>query len=250
MMLNELKAEFKKVFTIRSTYIIIALILVLVIVFGFYVGGWRADKLNLADPTWLFKVAQQAISFLSIVTALIGLLLLTHEFRYNLSAYSFTLSNSRNKVLLSKIIVISIVAVVVTVIVGAASPLLAYWGINANHLHLVHQTFSVGSLAWRGLVFGWGYAMAGLVIAALVRNQIGAIIVLFIVPNTVEGLFSILLKSNSVYMPFSSLHAMLGVGLNAQSSILDPVHAMYIFLGYLIVSWAIAWAAFLTKDAA
>jgi ABC-type transport system involved in multi-copper enzyme maturation permease subunit len=248
-MLSELKAEFKKVFSIRSTYIILALMLALVIFFGFYVGGWHADKLSLIDHGWLFKVSQQAISFLSIFPALIGLLLLTHEFRYNLSAYSLTLSNNRSKVLAAKIIVISLIAVFATAIIGSLSPLLADWGIHAHHLTFVHQYFSVGSIAWRGLVFGWGYAMAGLVIATLIRNQIGAIVVLFIVPNTVEGLLSLLLKSNSVYMPFSALHTMLGVGQNIQKASITPLSAMFVFLGYLIVSWIVAWILFLRRDA-
>ncbi|HEY1645756.1 MAG TPA: hypothetical protein VGF75_05295, partial [Candidatus Saccharimonadales bacterium] len=98
----------------------------------------------------------------------------------------------------------------------------------------------------------WGYAMAGLVIAALLRNQIGAIIVLFVVPDTVEGLLSILLKNNTVYLPFSALHTMLGVGLNSSNSAgpsISPLHALYVFLAYLVVAWLIAWYMFIRRDA-
>lgn len=248
-MINEIKAEFKKVFTIRSTYVILGLMLALVIFFGFYVGGWHTDKADLLDPHLLFRVSQQAISFLSIFTALIGVLLLTHEFRYNTIAHSLTLSNSRSKVLAAKIIVITILALVVTTIIGILSPLLTNLGLHVNNMKTIHQTFEYSNLAWRGLVFGWGYAMAGLVMALIIRNQIGAIITLFIVPDTVEGLLSIWLKKNTDYLPFSALHTMLGAGMNVNQANISPVRAMCVFLGYLIVSWIIGWYLFLKKDA-
>lgn len=248
-MMTEIKAEFKKLFTIRSTYIIWALMLALVIFFGFYVGGWHTDKMDLLDPHRLFRIAQQSISFLSIFTALMAVLLVTHEFRYNTIFYSLTLSNSRHKVIAAKVIVITVIALVVTAIIGVASPWLANLGIHANHLKLVHQQFYYSALAWRGLVYGWGYAMAGLVIAFLIRNQIGAIVVLFIVPDTVEGLLSILLKNNTDYLPFSALHTMLGAGMNVSNSSLSPIGAMYVFLGYLAFSGAIAWYLFIKRDA-
>lgn len=248
-MINEIKAEFKKVFTIRSTYIILFIMLGLVVLFGFYVGGWHTQKADLLDPFRLYRITQQSISFLSIFPALVALLLLAHEYRHGLITYSLTLSNSRSKVLASKIIVMSVFALVVTAIVGFLAPLLAYWGIHANHLKLTPQTFYYWGIAWRGLVFGWGFTMAGLLFAALIRNQIGAIIALFIIPDTVEGILSIWLKNNTVYLPFSALHAMLGVGEDVNNVKITAVHAMFVFLGYLIVGWIIAWYLFLKRDA-
>lgn len=247
-MVNEIRAEFKKVFSVRSTYIIFGLMLVLLIFFGFYVGGWHTDKLDLLDPGRLFSITQQSITFLAIFPALIALLLFTHEFRYNLVSYSLTLSNNRSKVLASKIIVISVIAIAATAVVGILSPFLANLGIHANHLKLVPQHYYYLAMTWRGLVYGWGYAMAGLVIAALIRNQIGAIIALFVVPDTVEGLLSIWLKNNVVYLPFNALHTMLGIDRGVSSPI-SPLGAMFVFLGYLAFGWIIAWYLFLKKDA-
>jgi ABC-type transport system involved in multi-copper enzyme maturation permease subunit len=223
--------------------------LVLVIFFGFYVGGWHSQKIDLLNPHRLYMVAQQAISFLSVFIALLAVLLLTHEFRYNTITYTLTLSNSRNKVLLSKVVVVSVIALIATAVIGSLSPMLAYWGIHANHLHLVAQHFYYSDLLWKGLVFGWGYSMAALVIAILIRNQIGAIVALLLIPTTVEGLLSVWLKSNTDYLPFSALHTMLGAGTDVQKSGLNPINAMYVFLGYLVFSGAIAWFSFIKRDA-
>ncbi|MGH7234264.1 MAG: hypothetical protein ACREF7_02360, partial [Candidatus Saccharimonadales bacterium] len=187
---------------------------------------------------------------LSLLPALIAVLLFTHEFRYNIAAHTLTLSNSRNKVLAAKIIVVSIIALVAASVVGILSPLLSIAGINANHLHLVHQSYYFWGIAWRGLVYGWGYAILALLIATLVRDQIGAIITLLIFPDLVEGLLSIWLKGNIVYLPFSALHSMLGAGFNSGRSNLSPVHSMYVILIYLVVGWAVAWYLFLKRDAA
>jgi len=248
-MIKQIKAEFKKVFTIRSTYIIFALMFALMFFFGFYVGGWHLDKLDLLDPHQLYRTAQQSINFLAIFPALIGLLLITHEYRHNTIAYSLTLSNSRSKVLASKIIVITIISLITTSIVLILAPLFARLGVNANGLKLTHQSFYFSGIAWKGLIFGWGYAMVGLLFGALIRNQIGAIVVLFIVPDTVEGLLSIWLKSNTDYLPFSSLHTMLGAGQDTAGATISPIHAMYVFMSYLIVGWAIAWYLFIRRDA-
>lgn len=248
-MITQIRAEFKKLFTVRSTYVLLGVMLVLLIFFTFYVSGWHSSPADLKNPHRLFEEAQQAISFLSIFTALIGLLLFTHEFRYNTVSYSLTLSNNRSRVLAAKVLAVSLLALTVTAIIAVLAPLVALLGIQANHLKLVHQSFDVGGMAWRGLIFGWGYAMAGLVIAVLIRNQIGSIVTLFIVPGTVEGILSIWLKGNTVYLPFSALHSMLGVGVGVAGTNITHFHAMLVFLGYLVVAWAIGWTLFLKRDA-
>jgi ABC-type transport system involved in multi-copper enzyme maturation permease subunit len=243
-----LKAEFKKLFTVRSTYFILALVLLLVGFFGFYISGWHLNQVDLLNPHALANDITGAISVVSVFAALIAILLVTHEYRYNTIMYTLSLSNSRSKVLLSKILVVSGFAIVFTLFFGVMSPLVSLLGVHAHHLHLVPQTLHYSSLFWRGLFFGWGYTMAGLVIAALIRNQVGAIITLFIAPGTVESLLGLLLKKNVVYLPFSALHEVGGQGLNFNNTI-TPFHATLVFSSYLIVSWVIAWILFLRRDA-
>lgn len=223
--------------------------LILVLFFGFYVGGWHTSRIELLDPSRLYRITQQAISFLAILPALIAVLLFTHEFRYNLSAYSFTLSKSRSRVLISKIIVISVIAIVSTALIGVLSPLLAMAGMNANHLHLVHQSYYFVDIAWRGLVYGLGYSLIGLVIAMLIRDQIGALVTLLIFPSLVEGLLSLWLAANTVYLPFSALHNVLGAGENVSKTTLSPIDSLFVFLGYIVAGGAIGWALYLTRDA-
>jgi ABC-type transport system involved in multi-copper enzyme maturation permease subunit len=249
-MIAELKAEVRKLVTIRSTYIIIAVVLALEVFLAFFISGVRAHPDALHNPQTLASDAGLAIHTLSLFCALIAVLLLTHEFRYNTISYSLTLSNSRSKVLAAKIIVMSVFAVCFTLITGALSPLLAILGMNVNHLHLVAQSIPYHSILWRGLFYGWGYTMAGLVIATLVRNQIGAIVTLFIVPGTVEGLLSLLLKQNIQYLPFSALNVVIGSGSGlGVTTTITQAQAALVFSAYLVVGWIVAWVLFLRRDA-
>lgn len=249
-MMPILKAEIRKLFTVRSTYIIIAIVTALTIFFAFYVSGWRisTSKPNdLLDPNTISTAVTSAIHVVSVFAALIALLLFTHEYRYNTIMYTLTASNSRTKVLLSKILVVSVFAVIFAALFGYLSPLLTVWGVDAHHLTLVPQTIHYWNLIWRSVFYSWGYAMAGLLLAALIRNQIGAIITLFIVPGTVEALLSLILKNNTVYLPFSALNDVLGQ--NTFSGRISYVRAALVFSGYLLVGWAVAWILFIRRDA-
>lgn len=247
-MIAALKAEYRKVFTIRSTYFLLSLVLLIAIFFAFYVSGWHIDTADLHNPTTLATDVTSAVAVGAIFVALIGLLLVTHEYRYNTIMYSLTSSNSRSKVLLAKFLVITVFSIIFSIVLGVLSPLLSLAGIHLHHLHLAPQTLHYGNLLWRSVFFGWGYAMAGLVIATLVRNQVGAIITLFIVPSTVENLLGLLLKNNVVYLPFSALHEVIGQGGDS-SYVITPQRGALIFMGYLIVAWAVAWLLFLRRDA-
>jgi ABC-2 type transport system permease protein len=251
-MMAALKAEFRKLLSIRSTYFILLFVVVLAIFFGFYVSGWKLDRAGLLNPNAFANDVTDAISFVSIFAALIAVLLMTHEYRYNTIMYTLTSSNSRSKVLLAKILVISTFSVVFTLCIGVLSPLLSYLGIHAHHLKLVPQTLHYGNLIWRSLFYGWGYAMAGLVIATLIRSQVGAIVTLLIVPTTVESLLGLLLKHNTVYLPFSSLNQVIGSGSSMRDpngGHLSPGKAAAVYCIYLVVGWIVAWTLFLRRDA-
>jgi ABC-2 type transport system permease protein len=247
-MIAALKAEFRKLWTIRSTYLVLAFVLVIVVFFAFYVSGWKINNHDLHDSGTLALAVTSAISSVSIFASLVGVLLVTHEYRYNTIMYTLTASNSRSKVLLAKILVMSGFAVLFALIIGVLSPVLTVLGAHAHHLTLVPQTLHYGDLLWRSVFFCWGYAMAGLIIATIIRSQVGAIIVLFIAPGTVEGLLSLLLKKHVVYLPFSSLSTVIGQGATYNNSI-TPERGALIFTGYLILSGAAAWILFLRRDA-
>jgi ABC-type transport system involved in multi-copper enzyme maturation permease subunit len=251
-MIPALKSEFRKLFSVRSTYVILLVVALLLVFFAFYIGGWKVSAADLHSPTTLAKDVTGAISAVAVFSALVAVLLVTQEYRYNLISYTLTAANNRNKVLVAKLLVASGFAIVFSLIAGWLSPVLSVWGAQAHGLHFAPQVIDHGHLLWTTLFYGWGYTMAGLLIALLIRNQIGSIIVLFIAPGTVEALLGLLLKQNTVYLPFTALSVVLGEGMHSSfvnASATSPAKAAGVFMIYLVVGWIVAWVLFLRRDA-
>jgi ABC-type transport system involved in multi-copper enzyme maturation permease subunit len=105
-MMPTIKSEFKKILTIRSTYIVSLGFLLLAAFVDFYIHGYKdASTLGKGATDNLFVAGSvtQIATTLSVAGAIIGLLLLAHEYRYNTIVYTLTASNSRSKVIFSKI---------------------------------------------------------------------------------------------------------------------------------------------------
>jgi ABC-2 type transport system permease protein len=250
-MMPSIRAEFRKLLTVRSTYIIIALCVLITIFFSFYLEGFR-QAANVTSADKLASEVTSAAQALGLFIALAGLLLFTHEYRYSTIMYTLTAARSRTTVLLAKIIVVSIFAIILTTIVCAAAPYLTQLGIHAKGLTLSPQTFPFRDLLTRSIFYGWGYSMLALIITAIVRSQVGAIAILFLLPGLGESLLGLLLKQNAKYLPFNALGSILrdvpSAAINSGAA-LSHSSATMLVLSYIIGGWLIAWVLFLRRDA-
>jgi ABC-type transport system involved in multi-copper enzyme maturation permease subunit len=246
-----LKAEFRKLFSVRSTYIITGLVAIIVIVVAGIFEGYNLNVKSLADPTQLAGDVTGALN-VTIFGAIVAILLITHEYRYNTIMYTLTSVNKRSKVLVAKFVVITCYALFLAAFIGILSPIMSYLGVHIHGHSFGPQTLHYWDLAWRSLFYGWGYAMAGFILAFIARNQVGAVVSLFVIPSVVENLLGfLLLKHNSVYMPFSALSQVIngpGGGTPISSS-MSSEHAALIYTGYVVVGLAVACVLFLKRDA-
>lgn len=246
-MIDALKSEFRKLLTVRSTYFNSAAAIVLVCFFFFYVVGFKANPADLLSPDWLAGNFSNGVANLAIFCSIIAILLMSHEYRYNTIIYTLTSANNRSKVLLAKALTISAYAVVFVLVIGGLGALAAYLGAQAKGLELAPQVIHGGDVLWRTLFFGWSSGMVAFILAVLIRSQVGAIVALFLLP-TLEQLLSLLLKENTIYLPFMAQTTVLstprpGVGM------LSPGDAALLFSVYLAVSGIVAWLLFMRRDA-
>lgn len=209
-MMRLIKAELQKLFTTRSTYFILAWCFIMLMIFAFFAEGYQL-KSNVTDSSKLAGEVKSAISATAVFIALAGALLVTHEYRYNTIMYTLTSSNSRLKVLVAKIVAVSIFAIIATLALGALSPLLTYVGVHLKGLSMVPQSIPYVDLLWKSAFYGWAYSALAVLLAFIIRNQVGAIAALFLVPTAVEGLLTLLLKENVKYLPFSALNMVANV---------------------------------------
>jgi ABC-type transport system involved in multi-copper enzyme maturation permease subunit len=243
-MIGTLKSEFQKLLTVRSTYVVFGLCVLLAVFFAFYVDGIKAGE-TVLDPGKMASEVTNAIATVSVIGSLVGVLLLTHEYRYGTIMYTLTASKSRTRVLLAKFFVVTVFSLVFSLVFMILSPLFAYIGLQIKGLELVPQVFPIWDMLWRALFAGWAFAMLTLIMATIIRSQVGAIAALFLVPTTVEGLFSLLLKENVIYLPFSAINSV----LMGDSTKISHGQAALVVLTYIIVGWTISWQLFKRRDA-
>jgi ABC-2 type transport system permease protein len=204
-MINLLRAELKKIFTVRSTYFLLGFCVLMILIFAFYAEGYHLSR-DVAEPSKLAGEVKSAISAVGVFVALAGALLVTYEYRYNTIMYTLTSSNSRLKVLVAKVVAVTIFSVLAILALGALSPLMTALGVHLKGLSMVPQSIPYVDLLWRGVFYGWAYAMFALLFAFIIRNQVGTIASILLVPSAVEGLLTLVLKNNVKYLPFNSLN--------------------------------------------
>lgn len=239
-MLPAIRAEARKLLTIRSTYILMSIALLLVAFLTFWVFGYKAPATS--QDVLMEAVSTGGVS-ISVFVAIIGILLITHEYRYNTIMYSLTASNSRSKVLAAKVLVFMAFVALFTTIVMLLSALFSWIGMYMGHEYVAAQQFYYWDTAWRTLLYVLLYGAAAVMFGTLFRHVVGAIAVFMIVPSTVEGLLSLLLKENTKYLPFTALEQIHTASLHA------PLTAALIFGAYLAGGWLLAWLLFLKRDA-
>jgi ABC-2 type transport system permease protein len=259
-MIAGIRAEFRKLFTVRSTYILISLALIYMLFYDFYIVGIKAGNnhsfISPNSSLYLITEVSRAASIAAPVLfgSIISVLLMAHEYRYNTIMYTLTASNSRNKTLLAKLIAITGFAVIFSISIEVLAPLMALSGLHIHHAILPHQIFYYRALFWRVLFFGWAYSMIGLLLALLFRNVIASVVALFVIPVTIEPLLGLLLNSNQQqYLPFTALTAVLNNGLlrvgRSGAGQLSAEHSASVVLIYVVVGLAIGWILFLRRDA-
>lgn len=239
-MIPLLRSECRKLFSVRSTYVIAGGALLLVGFMSFYIEGLRGMA---GREEWLLSLIGNVSTTISPFAAITAILFVCHEYRYNTITYTLTIANSRTKVLLAKIAV----TLGYTFAFMLAAWLFAALAYAAGASLSPHPDQSVvapqifWSELWRSAYFVLGFGMFGLLLAFLLRHLAGAMAALFIWP-AVEALVSPLLQHNARNLPLALLEQIhVGVGSAGMAALL--------FLAYLVAGWCAAWYLFLHRDA-
>lgn len=245
-MVPALKSEIRKVLTIRSTYIITGLAVLFAAGINFYVAAFQTTDPIAADALRT-NVIMGTTSGVAIFVAIVALLLVTHEYRHNTIYYTLTAARSRSQVLLAKLAVLTIYALKFTAIVLFVSIGAALIGWKVGGHELTPQTIDWANVLLRCVFYVWALGMFAAIIGFLVRNQVGAIATYFIGVNTVEGLLTLVLKGDAIYLPFTALgNVLLNFDPNVKATV---AKAITISCAWLVVGGLAAWAAFVRRDA-
>jgi ABC-2 type transport system permease protein len=234
------RSEFRKLLTIRSTYILMILATLLLGFFSFWALGYKG--VATANPV-LMQAVMDGVTVVAMFISIIAVLNVTHEYRYNTIMYTLTSANSRTKVFLAKLGVILAFVLGFFVFASLFAVLMTWIGATMSGHTPINDTFYFTETIWRSLFHITAMTLLGFMFGMLFRHVVGAIAVLFIVPNTIEGLLSIVMKENTKYLPYSAIEQV------HSGALLAPNKAALVASAYIIGGLIIAWILFLRRDA-
>ncbi|HEU4914848.1 MAG TPA: ABC transporter permease [Candidatus Saccharimonadales bacterium] len=243
-MLATIKAEARKLLTVRSTYFIVAFALLLAGFVAFYAIGYKSG--SVIPENGIQRAVFDVISVVPIFLAIIAILLITHEYRYNTISYTLTSSNSRMKVLLAKLLVVSVFTIAATLVFVAWIAAVTLLGVHMAGHRLLPQNFDYLEVLWKSVLFMVTGSLAGLVIGFLSRSVVFAIVAYFLIPTTVEPILNSLLKVNANYLPFMAQSQIL---IDDMPKAFSPLASAGVFTAYLAGAWIVAAILFVRKDA-
>lgn len=259
-MVQALKSEFRKLLTVRSTYVATGLFLALLAITAFY-HGFR--PLDLQDPRFLqAAITNGALPGFAQIAAVISILLVAHEYRYNTINYTVTLQ-SRTKVFLAKIIVALTYTIAFLLAAVLMTICFVFLGLAFKSYELAPQSLTLWPVLGQLVFYASGTVLAGMVFIYLFRSIAAAIVTLIAVVNIVEGLLGLLIKpAKAQFLPFHLLQSVISAVVsngNIVREVTDPSgvtytlisanQAMALFTGYILLIGLVVWQLFLRRDA-
>lgn len=240
-MVQALKSEIRKLLSVRSTYI---LTLIVVILTGFFTyagttGEYaqsncpepKVKDVKLPDGSTKTEIIGKecpppvqtknvssgklkdnidgTVLGVSLFAFIVVVLFMAHEYRYNTIMYSLTLSKSRNRVLGSKVAVAAGFVVVLTLLAIGLCIAATYTAVSVKGLIMPGQNIDWVKTIGDALFYTLGVALLGLAIITLIRNLAAGIVSVFVLSTIDQILSGILITKYDVdparYLPFSAL---------------------------------------------
>ncbi len=204
-----------------------------------------------ADDPQLFRLGLSAASAGTTIALVLGILLLTQEFRFGTATPSFLVTPRRERVLAAKLVAVTLVGLlfaVVSVLWAATltTALLRLRGIDVQLQGPLVETV-LGSLLAVSL-----YGPIGIAVGALVRNQVAAVTGALAWTFVVEQLLVALLPDVGRWLPGGASAAVLSLGELATSrgELLPAWGGALLLVGYAVGLSAVAARLTLRRDLA
>lgn len=251
MMLPAIKSEFRRLFTVRSTYILSVIAVLIMGFFAFWLEGYKGvtgSPASTLKPTAIHEILINSVGLGITFACIITILFMAHEYRYNTITYTLTLNASRTRALLAKIVAAVLFCIGFGLISTGVALVFYLFGLELRNASLPAQQLNLWSDLGKLVFYCASYAMISLLLALLLRSLVAAIAAFLIFPTTVEPLLGMLLKENAKYLPFTALDSTMGNSIS--STTLTSGNAMIVSAIYLAVATLVTWFLFVKRDAA
>jgi ABC-2 type transport system permease protein len=271
-MKNALRYEWMRLHTLRSTWWLTGLSLLIAGLLGLSAFGVQHPSLSNPQPLSVQDYGDiltggggGAIFLVAILLAMIGVFAIGHEYRYGTIRPTLSALPRRSNVLAAKVIVVAAYVFVV-----ALSCLVLRYVIAV--LILGHRLLDLGlfpspmARVWIGsIVYTVIFALVGLALAGLFRNIPAAIVTVIVLPvlaeNILRGLLGLQvfhsIRGFAKVLPFfagSQIFRYGSPGTNGNDTgtghaTPSPVDGLLIFITFLVIVLGVSWVLFEKRDA-
>lgn len=244
-MIPAIRAELRKLLTVRSTYLIFFGTLALNIVVSYWTSGYKFTQPT--GTNYLQSSAMSTITGMGFFVGLVPLLLITHEYRHNLIYYTLTANRRRSTVFLAKLAVIAKYTALFMLANGAGAVLAIVVGLAMGHHTLPAQHYDWWPLLWKSSLYLMCISGFAAIFGFVVRNQIGAFILYLLYPDPIEQLIGLLLRGAAKYLPFNAISAIMSEA--TQPDRLSAHAGAVVAAAWVVGGLLLSWVLFVKRDA-
>ncbi len=208
-MISQIRAELLKIRTTRTTIGLILGMIALILLFTL-LTGLLTHPSGLAvreDQRQLLSLS----SFTAVFSALLGVLLVTSEYRYGTIRPTFLFNPVRSHVLAAKVVAGALVGLAFGILGEAIGWVIGYAILDGRGITAVLSSGDILLLTLGGLAGSALWGAIGVGVGAIIRNQVGAVITLLAWGLVVDNLLFGLVPSVGRFMPTRASDALMGL---------------------------------------
>ena len=240
------RSELLKLRTVPMTaWLLTATLLVVVLeVLAFVLGSGQGSGLGQLHDPELLSFAVASASAGDVVVLVLGVLALSHEFRFGTATSTFLVTPKRGHVVGAKLIAVSLVGLAFALVSMVVAVPLSVWLIGLRGGTVTWDRHVGEALAAAALVMVM-YGPLGIAIGALVRNQVAAIVGALTWLLVIDGVLAAFLPDVERWTPGGATGAVLQIGTWTGTE-----HMLPQWLGGLVlVGWTALFAVVGTRVA-
>jgi ABC-2 type transport system permease protein len=243
-MIGLIRAEVLKQRSTRTLLAVFAGMVVLVaLVVGMHLLAPAAESLRDRDAQ--MKVFEVGTTIGALFAALLGALVVTAEFRYGTIRPTFVITPRRWPVIASKLLVAALLGVGFGLLAEGLMIGSAAWAFSARDVVSQITGSDYQRLLLGGAAAGALWAIIGVGVGNLVRNQAGSLVALFAWVFVVENLLRGFVPGFARFMPGSSALSLAG---QTGGRLLAPLVGGLALVAYAVVVGAAGWVAMMRRD--
>ncbi|MDP1876907.1 MAG: ABC transporter permease [Actinomycetota bacterium] len=255
-LLHLVRAEWLKASTTKLLWIMVlgalgftALNVVALILVAPEASAALLDIDALQSPEYLTSVLASASSA-SLFVLLLGIIAMTGEYRHMTITSTFLAAPRRGRVVLAKGVTYAVLGAAIAVVSVAWCTLVAF-AVLIGREHAPITAGMVGSILF-GVALGLAiYAVVGVSVGALIKNQVAAIVIAILWVMLVEPLLSVFVSGIGKWLPGGALNAAMNVTTQADLTAADvlPVWGgAVLLLAYAVVFATVASLTTVRRD--